>query len=155
MHEQCMPETLHFRCFVDDMVLRIHHPKRGRAIQQFTDMFGDVLEQLAHRALTHSPLKTIIRSNDNSAASKASKDLATKGMQVKANLPVMDLGTPVGTGKARVATAANKRLRGTDARRKRTKWLVKKSKKALHSQDRTNTSDTMGGTCLRYPTLTC
>ena len=95
-------------------------------------MFGDVLEQLAKRSLTHSPLTTIIRSNDNSAASKASKDLASKGMQVKANLPVMDLGTPVGTGKTRVATAANKRLRGTGARRKRTKWLVKKSKTALH-----------------------
>ena len=101
-----VPRALHFRCFVDDLVLGIHHPKRGRAIQLFTDMFGDVLEQLAQRALTHSPLKTVIRSNDNTAASKASKDLAGKGMLVKADLPVMDLGTPVGTGKVRVATAA-------------------------------------------------
>ena len=92
-------------------------------------MFSEILEQLSNRALTHSPIKTIIRSNDNGAASKASSNLAALGLQVKANLPVMDLGTPMGTGKSRVATAANKRLRGTDARRKRTKWLVTKSKK--------------------------
>ena len=81
---------------------------RGQAIQRFTEMFGEVLEHLAKRALTHSPLKTIIRSNDNGAASTASRDLSAMGIHVKANLPVMDLGTPVGTGKARVATAANK-----------------------------------------------
>ena len=124
-----VPRALHFRCFVDDLVLRINDPKRGRAIQRFTEMFGEVLEQLANRALTHSPLKTVIRSKDNGAASKASRDLSALGIHVKANFPVMDLGTPVGTGKARVATAANKRLRGTGARRKRARWLVKKSKK--------------------------
>ena len=34
-----VPRTLHFRCFVDDLVLRINDPKRGRAIQRFTDFF--------------------------------------------------------------------------------------------------------------------
>jgi hypothetical protein len=127
-----IPRALHFRCFVDDLVVRIQHPSRGGAINKFTALFGEVLEQLTLRALTHSPLKTIIRSNDNSAASKASQNLANLGLAVKANIPVMDLGTPVGSGKTRVATSAQKRLRGTDARRKRTKWLVKKNRKALH-----------------------
>ena len=59
-----VPRSLHFRCFVDDLVLRINDPIRGRAIARFTEMFSEILEQLANRALTHSPLKTVIRSND-------------------------------------------------------------------------------------------
>ena len=74
-----VPRALHFRCFVDDLVLRMHDPKRGKAILRFTEMFSEILEQLANRALTHSPLKTIIRSNDNGLLARPVRTLPPWG----------------------------------------------------------------------------
>jgi hypothetical protein len=115
-HEQMRPEQIHFRCYVDDLVLCVTRPTIGQARATFVDLFTEVMQQLAKRNLTHSQQKTVVRSNHPKAATAAVADLLKDNITVMANAPVTDLGTPVGTGRNRMATQANKRLAANHAR---------------------------------------
>ena len=75
---------LHFRCFVDDLVLRIEAPIAAAAATKFADQLGEVLLQLKQRNLTRSQSKTVIRSNRPVAAAAAVKTLSRMGLVVKA-----------------------------------------------------------------------
>ena len=121
MHEQCAPVSLHFRCFVDDLVFRVHGDTMEEAATEFAQSFGEVIEELKRKALTHSQTKTVVRSNKPKAAQMAVKALAKKGILVTANGRVTDLGPPVGSGRNRIATQADNRIEASTARAKRPK----------------------------------
>ena len=115
MHEAYIPKSLHFRCFFDDLVLKICEDSDATTLAFFVDSFHEIISDLKHRRLKHSEAKTVIRSKDKALANKAVKRLADLGTVVKSNLPVADLGTPVSCGTRRLANQARKRL--TSAKR--------------------------------------
>ena len=78
--------------------------------------------KLGHREKDGGPLK---------AASSAARRLGRMGLEVSSNLPVTDLGTPVGSGRRRVATQANKRIVGVRGRTARVKSLARRTGRAL------------------------
>ena len=80
-HEAMKPEQLHFRCYVDDLVLSITRPTITQARITFADLFQEIMQQLAKRNLTHSQQKTVIRSNWPQAAELVVADLLKKRHQ--------------------------------------------------------------------------
>ena len=73
----------------------------------------------------------MVRSKDKPLAEKAVKRLADLGTVIKANLPVVDLGTPVSCGTRRLANQARKRLSSAKGRSARFKWLASRNRKAI------------------------
>ena len=115
------PNPLHFRCFVDDLVLRFADSSSVAAEEEFVDTFHEVLQDLKRRKLTYSESKTVIKSNDPKVAASVALRLRARGTPVRCNEPVKDLGTPVGSGKRRIATQANARLAKSKGRSSRSK----------------------------------
>jgi hypothetical protein len=87
MHEAYMPKPLHFRCFLDDLVLKLCEESDATTIAYFVDSFHEIISDLKHRRLKHSEAKTVIRSKDNALASKAVRRLATLGLLLNATSP--------------------------------------------------------------------
>ena len=129
MHEAYMPKSLHFCCYVDDLVLKVCEGSDAVTLSLFVDSFHEIISDLYHRRLKHSEAKTVVRSKDKALACKAVKRLADLGTVVKANLPVVDR-TPVSCGTRRLANQARKRLSSAKGRSARVKWLATRNRKA-------------------------
>jgi hypothetical protein len=72
-----------------------------------------------------------VRSKDKALAAAAVRRLAQLGTVVRANLPVVDLGTPVSCGTRRLANQAHKRLASAKGRSARVEWLAGRNRKAV------------------------
>ena len=116
--------TLHFRCFVDDLVLRSAERSCEATEEEFVDTFHEILQDLKRRKLTYSESRTVIKSNDPKIAASVALRLRARGTPARCNQPVKDLGTPVGTGRRRIATQANARLAKSKGRSSRSKWIT-------------------------------
>jgi len=116
---------------VDDLTLRIRGENEDRVEADFVETFGAVLHDLGGLKLTYSQEKTIVRGSSRPLAERAAVRLARKGVPVRANLAVTDLGVPVAWGKRRVATQANKRISANKGRSSRAKWMTRINPKGL------------------------
>ena len=110
MHDDFIPKQVHFRCFVDDLVLKVCEGSDATTLSTFVYSFHHIITDLKSRRLTHSEAKTVIRSKDKALAARATQRIATMGTLVRANVPVVDLGTPVSCGTRRLANQARKLL---------------------------------------------
>ena len=85
MHDAYKPKSLHFWCYVDDLVVKICEGSDSATLSIFVDSFHEIISDLSHRRLKHSEAKPIVRSKGKSLASKAVRQLADLGTVVNAN----------------------------------------------------------------------
>ena len=70
MYDDFIPKQVHFRCFVDDLVLKVCEGSDAAILSTFVDSFHQVITDLSSRRLTHSESKTVIRSKDKTPGCK-------------------------------------------------------------------------------------
>ena len=138
--QSCEPETS-LKQYIDDIAQVTRGKDRAKVVKEAAEVAEELHKRITGQRLKVSDKTTVVAS-DNKMGQEVQHILELKGMHISCDTNVVDLGMDTVAGKCRIAKTARKMLKKGKVRADKTKWMVKRDRRATKLM-RTNVWPTM------------